>query len=71
MSLAKQRKSKLFRKTFPRISPQKSSGWIVHQVDARRQGANSKGSRFNFNTLAEAKARPAEILEELNKNGLA
>ena len=25
---------------------------------------------FNFKTLAEAKAKAAEILEELNKNGL-
>jgi integrase len=70
MSLAKKKKSKLVRKAFPIIRTQPSSCGIVYQVDARRQGANSKGCRFNFRTLAEAKAKTAQILEELNKNGL-
>ncbi len=65
----KKRKSRILRSKFPKIRTQQSSCGIVYQVDARRQGTNSKGNRFNFKTLKEAQKKASEIAKEFDLKG--
>lgn len=65
----KRRKSRIIRSKFPKIRTQESSSGIVYQVDARRQGTNTKGNRFNFQTLKEAKQKASELEKEFALKG--